>query len=132
MITTSKKLKKLILEEERTVEKIAELQAFLKEIREARKREEDAEILKSIRGLKLGARDLFDLLSGIQDGTVSMEVRDLLLDNTEDADEENSGGKDEESFGEAEDIPEAEDFPADSMKETGTEDHSDETDDMRQ
>ena len=117
MITTSKKLKKLILEEERTVEKIAELQALLKE--------------KSIRGLKLGARDLFDLLSGIQDGTVSMEVRDLLLDNTEDADEENSGGKDEESFGEAEDIPEAEDFPADSMKETGTEDHSDETDDMR-
>jgi adenylosuccinate synthase len=61
VITTSKKLKKLILEEERTVEKIAELQAFLKEIREARKREEDAEILKSIRGLKLGARDLFDL-----------------------------------------------------------------------
>ena len=113
------------------MEKIAELQAFLKEIREARKREEDAEILKSIRGLKLGARDLFDLLSGIQDGTVSMEVRDLLLDNTEDADEENSGGKDEESFGKAEDIPEAEDFPADSMKETGTEDRSDETDDMR-
>lgn len=130
MITTSKKLKKLILEEERTVEKIAELQAFLKEIREARKREEDAEILKSIRGLKLGARDLFDLLSGIQDGTVSMEVRDLLLENTEDTDEENSGGKDEESLREPEDTPAAEDFHADGGQEPGSEVRSDETEDI--
>jgi hypothetical protein len=130
VITTSKKLKKLILEEERTVEKIAELQAFLKEIREARKREEDAEILKSIRGLKLGARDLFDLLSGIQDGTVSMEARNLLLENTEDTDEENSGRKDEEILGEPEDAPAAEGFHADGGGEASSEIRSDETDDM--
>ena len=130
MITTSKKLKKLILEEERTVEKIAELQAFLKEIREARKREEDAEILKSIRGLKLGARVLFDLLSGIQDGTVSMEVRDLLLENTEDADEENNGEIGGERLEEQENTPADEDFHEDTWKEPVPEDHSDETDDM--
>lgn len=112
------------------MEKIAELQAFLKEIREARKREEDAEILKSIRGLKLGARDLFDLLSGIQDGTVSMEVRNLLLENTEDTDEENSGGKDGERLGEPEDTPAAEGFHADSGGEASSEIRSDETDDL--
>lgn len=112
------------------MEKIAELQAFLKEIREARKREEDAEILKSIRGLKLGARDLFDLLSGIQDGTVSMEARNLLLENTEDTDEENSGRKDEEILGEPEDAPAAEGFHADGWGEASSEIRSDETDDM--
>lgn len=112
------------------MEKIAELQAFLKEIREARKREEDAEILKSIRGLKLGARDLFDLLSGIQDGTVSMEVRDLLLDNTEDADEENKGEIGGERLEEQENTPADEDVHEDTWKEPVPEDHSDETDDM--
>lgn len=82
----SRKLRKLIREEDRTVAKIEELQEHLKEIRAARKQEEDSEILKSIRGLKLEAWDLFNMLTGIQDGTVSMEARDPLPEDTQDVD----------------------------------------------
>ena len=69
--------------------RIAELQDFLKEIREARKQEEDLEIVRSIRSMKLGARDLFDLLTAIQDGNLSDELREQLLAAQEDKEEEN-------------------------------------------
>ena len=77
--TTSRKLKRLIDEEEKIMARIAEQQDFLKEIREARKKEEDLEIIKSIRSMKLGARDLFDLLTAIQAGNLSEELRTRLL-----------------------------------------------------
>lgn len=69
----NKKLKRLIDEEERTAARIEELQSRLKEIRIARKLEEDQEIVRSIRTMKLGARELLSLLTGIQDGSVSIE-----------------------------------------------------------
>ena len=69
--------------------RIAELQDFLKDIREARKKEEDQEIVRSIRSMKLGARDLFDLLTAIQDGNLSDELREQLLAVQEDEEEEN-------------------------------------------
>lgn len=77
--------------------RIAELQDFLKEIREARKKEEDLEIIRSIRSMKLGARELFDLLTAIQDGNLSDELREQLLAAGDDGEEENlsdSPGKD--------------------------------------
>ena len=79
----SRRLKKLIEEEEKTMARISELQDFLKEIREARKKEEDLEIVRSIRSMKLGARDLFDLLTAIQDGNLSGELREQLLTEAE-------------------------------------------------
>ena len=69
-----KRLKRLIEEEERTVAKLDELQTLLKVIRIARKQDEDMEIVRSIRTMKLGARELFDLLSGIQSGSISIEM----------------------------------------------------------
>ena len=66
--------------------RIAELQDFLKEIREARKKEEDLEIIKSIRSMKLGARDLLDLLTAIQDGNLRDELREQLLSDPEETD----------------------------------------------
>ena len=89
MIKTNRKLKRLIEEEERTQAKIVELGEYLKEIRENRKREEDLQIIRSIRSMKLGARELFDLLGGIERGTISMEQREALLEGAdEDADPE--------------------------------------------
>lgn len=85
MRTTSRKLKRLIEEEEKTMSRISELQDFLKEIREARKKEEDLEIVRSIRSMKLGARDLLDLLTAIQDGNLSDELREQLLSVSEEA-----------------------------------------------
>lgn len=91
----SRKLKRLIREEDRTMAKIEELQEHLKEVRAARRQEEDTEILKSIRGLKLEAWDLFNMLTGIQDGTVSMETRDLQEEDMPDG-ADGSAGEDAE------------------------------------
>ena len=83
----SKRLKRLIEDEERTIAKIEELQEHLKEIRIARKQEEDQEIVRSIRTMKLGARELFSLLSGIQDGSVSIEALPVVEgEETDEAD----------------------------------------------
>ena len=76
----------MIEEEERTISRIAELQEYLKTIREQRKQEEDLEIIKSIRSMKLGARDLFDLVNGIQDGSVTMEMCQSMLESHKDED----------------------------------------------
>lgn len=89
MRTTSRKLKRLIEEEEKTVSRIAELQDYLRKIREARAKEEDQEIIKSIRSMRLGARDLLGLLTAIREGNLSEELREQLLAAGEDEEEEN-------------------------------------------
>lgn len=115
----SKRLKRLIEDEERTMAKLEELQTHLKEVRIARKQEEDQEIVRSIRTMKLGARDLMELLSGIQSGSISIETLPVA-DGEEDIEEENnfvdvkhfSDAKDGESGSEkitgAEEAPESE------------------------
>ena len=50
----NRKLKRLIEDEESTMAKIEELQAHLKEVRTARKQEEDLEIVRRVRTRKLG------------------------------------------------------------------------------
>ena len=54
-----------------TEKKIADLEMYLKGVRSALKEEENNEMIKSIRGMKLKGQELFDLLNGIQDGTIS-------------------------------------------------------------
>ena len=71
----SKRQRRLIEEEEKALKKISELQEYVKELRDARKKEEDVEILRTLRSLKLGAWDLYNLLTGIQEGTVDMVAR---------------------------------------------------------
>ena len=83
----NRKLKRLIEDEERTMEKIEELQSHLKDVRAARKQEEDLEIVRSIRTRKLGARELFHLLSGIQDGSVSLESISMPESEDEETDD---------------------------------------------
>ena len=109
----SKRLKRLIEDEERTIAKIEELQEHLKEIRIARKQEEDQEIVRSIRTMKLGARELFSLLSGIQDGSVSIEALPIVEgEETDEADLAESAkehpGRNQNENG-AEEAPESED-----------------------
>lgn len=94
MRTTSRKLKKLIEEEEKTLARIEEQQEYLKKVRDARKQEEDLVIIRSIRSMKLGARELLDLLTAIQEGNLSPEMREKLLAGPEeesDPDEEGTG-----------------------------------------
>ena len=96
MADTIRKLKRLIDDEEKAESKIAEWQAILETTRALRKKEEDSEIVRSIRSLKLEPRELYELLVGIQRGTVSMETRQKILDAIE---EETAGEGGSESTG---------------------------------
>ena len=66
----NRKIKRYLEEIERTEKKIEELQNYLKGVRVALKAEEENEMVKSIRSMKLNSHELFDLLNGIQDGTI--------------------------------------------------------------
>ena len=68
---TENRTSKMNLEQER---KIAELQRYLKGIQSALKQEENNEMIKSIRGMKLSSKELFDLLNGIQDGSIRFQT----------------------------------------------------------
>lgn len=67
------KLVRILDEIQKTEEKIAAWQEHLKELNMRRKQMEDAEIIKGIRSMKLGSREMLALLDGIQDGTVSIQ-----------------------------------------------------------
>ena len=86
--------------------RIFQLQEELKIVRESRKKEEELEMVKTLRSLKLGGRELFNLLEGIQDGSVSLEKRDLPETDAQDgqesgeqasAEEEKETGNEEQS-----------------------------------
>lgn len=70
----NKKYKRYLDEIERTEAKIAELQEYLKTTKAALKQEEELEMIKAIRSMKLKGRDLFDILNQIQNGNVSLEI----------------------------------------------------------
>lgn len=103
----NRKLKRLIDDEENTMARIEELQAHLKEVRIARKQEEDQEIVRSVRARKLGARALLELLEGIQEGRILIEpAADLESDETTEEDQTEKS-KDQKNTG-AEEAPESE------------------------
>lgn len=99
MIITGRKLKRLIEAEERIESRIAQLQEELKSVRESKRKEEELEMVRSIRSLKLGGRELFNLLEGIQDGSVSLEPQPPEGDGQE---EDTAGRDSAESAGETE------------------------------
>lgn len=99
----NRKIKKYLDEIDKTEKKIAELQQYLKGVRAALHEEENSEMIKTIRTMKLQGRDLFELLNGIQDGSIS------FVPNEESEEEagsfiynENRDEREEEYYGENE------------------------------
>ena len=76
----NKRLRKYLDEEARTEKKIAELQEHLRDVRAARKQEENDAIVRSIRSMKLEKHELLELLDGIQSGEVDMLRTEDFLD----------------------------------------------------
>ena len=68
--TVNKKLKRYLDETEKTKEKIAQLQEHLRNVQAMQKQDEDMEIIKSIRGMKFPPRELYELLCGLQEGSL--------------------------------------------------------------
>ena len=77
----NKRLNRVLDEIQKTENKIAEWQAHLRELNEQKKQMEDAEIIKSIRSMKLQGRELLELLTGLQEGTMSFQHRDSDSDS---------------------------------------------------
>lgn len=78
----NRKIKRYLDEIDRTEKKIAELQQYLKGVRVALREEENNEMIKSIRGMKLQGKELFQLLNGIQDGSISFVMNEESEEET--------------------------------------------------
>lgn len=70
----NKKIKRYLEEIEKTEKKIADLQQYLKGIKSALKEEENNEMIRAIRGMKLEGKELFQFLENLKDGNVHLEV----------------------------------------------------------
>lgn len=81
------RLKRILDEIQKTERKIAEWQEHLKELHVRKKQVEDAEIIKSIRSMKLDSRQLLEVLESIQNGKVSFSEN--AVRSKEDDDSEN-------------------------------------------
>lgn len=112
----NKKLKRILEEEERTERKIEELQEHLKEVRIARKVEEDNAIIRSVRSMKLDRRSLLELLNGIQSGDANIVV-DVSEDD--DTDVPDDGGSMDST--DADEDADADDPPSDFADESVSE-----------
>ena len=88
--------KKYMEEIEQTESKIADLQVYLKGIRNALKEEEDKEMVKSIRGMNLDRKDLHALLNGLRDGNVTFQVNQKNEKETIDGEDMNTEKEDRE------------------------------------
>ena len=87
----NRKLRKLIIEEKRAVERLSEAQEHLNKVREARVQEEEREMVRALRSMGLNTWDMFNLMTGIQDGNFGMEMRRMLEDAQADDEEDTSG-----------------------------------------
>ena len=89
----NRKIRKYLKEEDQIDKKIAELLSQKADLEVARGLEEEKEILKAIRSMKLDKHELADLLDGLQSGEVSLLRSDDFLeeDGSTDAPEEMTG-----------------------------------------
>ena len=68
------RLKKVLDDIQKTEDKILELQEYVKKLKIQKKQMEDAEIIKAIRSMKMGSREMLTFLDGIQKGTVTIQM----------------------------------------------------------
>lgn len=70
----SRKLRRVLDDIQKTEEKIAVWQDHLDALNTKREMLENAEIIKSVRSMRLGSRELLSVLEGVQNGTVTLSA----------------------------------------------------------
>ena len=80
----NRRIRKYLREEDQIDKKVAELLSQKADLEVARGQEEEKEIIKAIRGMKLDKHELADLLDGIQSGEISLLRSDDFLGEDED------------------------------------------------
>ena len=79
----NKKLHRILNEIQKTEEKIAAWQEHLGELNVQKEMLEDAEIIKSVRSMRLGSRELLAVLEGVQNGTVILSEKPEMTDDSD-------------------------------------------------
>lgn len=79
----NKKLHRVLDEIQKTEEKIAAWQEHLGELNVQKEMLEDAEIIKSVRSMRLGSRELLSVLEGVQNGTVVLSEKTKMTDGSD-------------------------------------------------
>jgi len=79
----NKKLHRVLDEIQKTEEKIAAWQEHLGELNIQKEMLEDAEIIKSVRSMRLGSRELLSVLEGVQNGTVVLSEKQEMTDDSD-------------------------------------------------
>ena len=100
----NKRIRKCLREEDQIDKKIAELLSQKADLEVARGQEEEKEIVRIIRGMKLEKHDLADLLDGLKSGEISLLKSEDFLDE----DDGSSNAPSEENVGAYEHAPESE------------------------
>lgn len=89
----NKKLHRVLDEIQKTEEKIAAWQEHLGELNVQREMLEDAEIIKSVRSMRLGSRELLSVLEGVQNGTVILSEKPEMTENSGSAESMEPGSR---------------------------------------
>ncbi|MBQ6389426.1 MAG: DUF4315 family protein [Firmicutes bacterium] len=100
----NKRIRKCLREEDQIDKKIAELMSQKADLEVARGQEEEKEIIRIIRGMKLEKHDLADLLDGLKSGEISLLKSEDFLDE----DDGSSNAPNEKNVGAYEHAPESE------------------------
>ncbi len=79
----NKKLHRVLDEIQKTEEKIAAWQEHLGELNVQKEMLEDAEIIKSVRSMRLGSRELLSVLEGVQNGTIKLSEKPEMTDSSD-------------------------------------------------
>ena len=78
----NKKLHRVLDEIQKTEEKIAAWQEHLGELNVQKEMLEDAEIIKSVRSMRLNSRELLSVLEGVQNGTVILSEKPEMTEDS--------------------------------------------------
>ncbi len=78
----NKKLYRVLDEIQKTEEKIAAWQEHLGTLNVQKEMLEDAEIIKSVRSMRLGSRELLSVLEGVQNGTVILSEKPEMTEDS--------------------------------------------------
>ena len=79
----NRKLHRVLDEIQNTEKKIAVWQNHLDELNARREMLENAEIIKSVRSMRLGSRELLSVLEGVQNGTIILSEKQKAVEGLE-------------------------------------------------
>lgn len=79
----NRKLHRILDDIQNTEKKIAVWQNHLDELNARKEMLENAEIIKSIRSMRLGSRELLSVLEGVQNGTIILSEKQKAIEGLE-------------------------------------------------